>query len=209
VQASYSSSIKNLEAARLRLESYNQESSSLSKEQFDMLKRDYTIAQIQFWLLAKRSESVCNNDIVTILYFYGNSKDCPECENQGFILTYMKNLFEDNLLVFSFDGDFTQEPTIGLLKSIYGVTSYPTLVIGDKVYKYTGKDELFKIICNEFNNNSHCHNTNITGVTINTAHNANSSATIPLVGNKSSNNISGKQNESVNSTALKNITAST
>jgi len=147
VSKTFEDNIKNLESTRERLEEFD-EKSTLNKEDFNILRRDYVLAQIRYWLLAKRTKDVCKRDITTVLYFYSDNVGCPDCGKQAFVLTYLKKLFKDKLLVFSFDSQQEGEPMINILKHTYNVTKYPTLVIeGEKFTSLMDKTESLKEIC--------------------------------------------------------------
>lgn len=112
-----------------------------------LIKREYILAQIRYWLLAERVKEECDIDTVSILYFYSN-EECADCSAQGLILTYLKHNLKDKLLVFSFDSDFSDEPMIGILKRTYNITKVPSLVIGET--KYEGlikRDNILDVIC--------------------------------------------------------------
>ncbi|MDI3544253.1 MAG: hypothetical protein PWQ28_534 [Candidatus Woesearchaeota archaeon] len=140
--------IKDLENTRERLESYSQES-QLKEEEFELMKRKYTISQINFWYIANLLKESCpeQSDFVTILYFYGDEKDCPRCNEQATILDYYKLKLNERLLIFALDSNFEEEPTIQLLMSTYNVSSLPGLVVDSKTYGFLTKEELGKILC--------------------------------------------------------------
>jgi hypothetical protein len=86
---------------------------------------------------------------VTVLYFY--SRKCPDCENQGFVLDYLKKLFGDRLLIFALDREFSEEPMISIIADSYKVSSSPTIVVGDEVFDgFQSKDKLLALICGSF-----------------------------------------------------------
>ncbi len=147
VSKTFENSVKSLIETSERLENYEQ-NANLNKEDLHALKREYILAQLNYWLLAKRTKKICNRDLVTILYFYSTDKECPDCGEQAFILTYLKNEFKDKLLIFALDSTYTDEPMIGMLKDQYEISGYPTLVIEDKVFEsFTSKDEILKTVC--------------------------------------------------------------
>ncbi len=151
VQKTFEQNINNLESTRIRLENFDREA-TLNKNEFDILKNEYILAQIRYWMLAQRTKKLCGNDIVSILYFYSDQEECPDCDKQAFILTYLKKKFKDKLLIFSFDSKFEQEPMILLLKKTYNVTVFPTIVIeGKPKYSFVDKDTILKEICNNYN----------------------------------------------------------
>ncbi|MEK6932365.1 MAG: thioredoxin family protein [Nanoarchaeota archaeon] len=117
---------------------------------FDLLKREYTINELRYWLFSKNVNDICDDDKVSILYFYSNN-DCGACRTQGFVLENLKSEFGKKLLVFSLDSEFQLEPMLNIIKDKYNITATPTLVINEK--KYVGlknSDELFNLICLEY-----------------------------------------------------------
>ena len=147
ISKTFDISVKDLEGARIRLEKFD-ENAKISKDEFDMLKKDYTIAQLRYWLLAKKAKALCNLDLTTIIYFYSTDKVCPDCEDQAFILTYLKQLFGQKLLIFSLDANFEKESMIDLLKSTYSINKYPSLVFDEKKFEgLTSKEKLIEEIC--------------------------------------------------------------
>ena len=150
VAKTFEENIKNLESTRLRIENFDRDA-TLNKNEFDLLKRDYTLAQLRYWLLAKRTKELCGSDIVSILYFFSDDEECPNCNQQAFVLTYLKKLFKENLLIFSFDSKFEKEPMINLLKKSYDIARYPTLIIEDKKYEnFNDKEDILTIICRHY-----------------------------------------------------------
>ena len=147
VSKTFEKNIENLETTRLRLENFD-DKARLNKLEFDLLKREYTLAQIRYWLLAKKTKELCGDDIVTILYFFSDEEECSQCDNQAFVLTYLKKRFEEKLLIFSFDSKFTEEPLINILKTTYDISTFPTIVIeGEKYEGMTKTEEVLEEIC--------------------------------------------------------------
>jgi hypothetical protein len=128
--------------------------SSINSDEFALVKRNYIIDNIKYWLFAERVKDKCQKDMVTVLYFFSESK-CDICPDQGVVLTYYKKIFQDRLLVFPIDTDLGKdEPLIRMLSRQYNITAYPTVVV-DSV-KYEGvvpKEEAGRIICNSFETN--------------------------------------------------------
>ncbi|MCM2325700.1 MAG: hypothetical protein NDI94_04500 [Candidatus Woesearchaeota archaeon] len=152
----YDLSLKHLETTRIRLESYEKDSKINDKE-FELLRREYVQAELRYWLLAQRIKKMCNLDIATMLYFYSTDKECPECSEQAFILTYLKDIFGQDLLIFALDSNYEEEPLIPMIKRAYNVEEYPTIVLGGKVFSgFTTKDELRKELCDTYRNASIC-----------------------------------------------------
>lgn len=150
VQKTFEQNINNLESTRIRLENFDRDA-TLNKNELDILKNEYILAQIRYWLLAERTRKLCGSDIVSILYFFSDEKECADCEKQAFVLTYLKKKFKDRLLIFSFDSKFDNEPMIPLLKKTYNVTSYPTIIIeGSPKNGFQDKNIILNDICNRY-----------------------------------------------------------
>ncbi len=147
LQKTFEESSKNMETSRNKLESYLQDS-SLNKKEYNLLKREYTLAQIRFWLQIKKTKDVCGLEHSVIFYFYGDDDQCPQCADQAYILTYLKNKLSSNLLNFVFDSQLEEEPLIDMLKKIYEIEEYPTLIINGKKFEgFTSKETILKEIC--------------------------------------------------------------
>jgi hypothetical protein len=143
-------SVRDLGQTLEALISYQKES-TINNENYLVLERDYVLDNLRYWLFAKQVQEACEQDIVTILYFY-NKYDCSECENQGTLLTHFKKIFKDKLLVFPIDSSMKDdEVAISLVEAKYGITRYPSIVIKDS--KYEGLiplERLENLICSSF-----------------------------------------------------------
>lgn len=123
-----------------------------------LVQRRYLMDNLRYWLLAKESKQRCSMNIVPILYFY--KKDCASCPEQGTILTFYKNLFEEMLLVFPINMDLQEaEPLAEIMRSQHHVEQYPTIVVDDQKYEgVVDKDEMKKIICRSLPKAPQCQN---------------------------------------------------
>ncbi len=152
IQPLLTDAVINLNKALAKFMDYK-ENARIDPDKEDIIERQYLLANIRYWLLIKRYKEECNNsDVVTILYFFSN--DCRDCPDQGVILTYYKKLYENKLLVFPINVDLEKdEPLITSLRMYYNISSYPTIVIGDKAYRgVVDKEALGFLICKEFGN---------------------------------------------------------
>ncbi len=143
--------LKNLDKARIKLENYAQDS-KINDGSFALLKREYTIEQIKYWLLSEQADKACDQDVVRVLYFYGTESECPDCAEQAFVLNYMKSLFGQRLLIYALDANLESEPMIGVLKKQFNVTSYPGIVVerSPSSNGFLSKDDLLATVCAEF-----------------------------------------------------------
>jgi len=108
------------------------------------LKSEYSRLLVGYWLLANKLKEACKHDTSTIIYFY--SKECASCDDQGFILTYLKSKYSDKLLIFALDADLG-EPSIEVLKKYYSIEEFPSLIIdGEPFDGFHSKEELEEIL---------------------------------------------------------------
>ncbi|MGV8171281.1 MAG: hypothetical protein ACP5OA_01135 [Candidatus Woesearchaeota archaeon] len=146
----FDKAVIELENNRERLGTYNQES-KVKLEDYDMLRREYTLSQINFWQISKQLKNTCpsSSDFVTIVYFFSDSETCKVCDNQATVLNYYKAQLKENLLIFAVDEKLEEkEPAIGVLKQIYNVTEYPTLIIEEKKYSgFIDKETIGNMLC--------------------------------------------------------------
>ena len=150
--ATLDKNIVELDKMRERLERYNEETYTGTKEEFKLLRREYTLAELRYWIFVSRAKEICPMDTVTLLYFYG--AQCDSCGAQGTILTHLKSKFENKLLIFALDADFVDEAMIDILKASYEIKVTPTLVIEDK--KYEGlqtEEQILNVICMHYKEN--------------------------------------------------------
>jgi hypothetical protein len=119
---------------------------TLSKDSADLLrlKTYYTLLQIKDFLLMKKISIKCNTKPVFILYFY--SADCPLCEQQGYVLTYLREQYP-NLRIYSFDYNL-DNPALRTMISLYKIKeTTPAIVINDTVYNgFLDKNKLTSIL---------------------------------------------------------------
>lgn len=142
--------LEELEKTRERIESYSKDA-TIEKNEFEHLEREYFLAEVRYWLLATKAKELCAYDIVTLLSFYSDEEECPLCDQQSFVLSYLKKTFGEKLLIFSFNTKTGNEPMIEIVKTAYAVEEYPSIVMNENVYTgLNDVDVLFPIICNEY-----------------------------------------------------------
>ncbi len=100
------------------------------------LKEPYFLLEIRHYLLLKEIQKKCGRDFDLIIYFYSNDRrECSDCEQQGFILSYLqKKSGYDKVKIYSFDAR-SQSPAIKTLMKINNVNSVPTIIINDVKYE--------------------------------------------------------------------------
>ncbi len=138
--------VDTLEKTRARIESFIKDNKGI--EEYDLLKREYTLEQLRYWFLARETKTICKQDALSVLYFYASEDVCDDCRTQGSILTNLKNQFHDKVLVFALDASFLQEPLVALVKESFNVTSLPTIIIENEPFpSFTSQDTLGATFC--------------------------------------------------------------
>jgi thiol-disulfide isomerase/thioredoxin len=144
IKGAYFTSIKNLDDARLKLENYINYA-KVKEEDFYRLKNEYLDMEINYYILAEKIKKACGNMNI-ILYFYGDDKKCPSCQDEGVHLTYVKEKLKDNVLIFALDT--SRDGPVKLLMQKYDVQhrELPVLVINDNVTGFKTNQEIFKML---------------------------------------------------------------
>jgi len=150
IETTYYTSISHLDNARIKLENYLN-SAEVNQNDYSILRDRYSNVQINYWILGDQIKKACNSDFVTVLYFFGDKKVCPECDDQGIYLSYIKQKYGNKVMVFALDS--AQKGPIRLLVNRYGITNstLPAVVITDRVYGFLTSDKVQSIICKNDN----------------------------------------------------------
>lgn len=125
-----------------------EEDSRIKDPNYLSLKKQYTYVRAQYWVMLERLKSECDVNYTVILYFYGTKTPCPECRDQGVILSHL-SITNNNLYVIpvDFDEDLL---IIDTLNSAFNITKTPTIVINsqNKLEGLTLENELNNILYN-------------------------------------------------------------
>jgi hypothetical protein len=110
------------------------------------LKKYYSLLQVKDYLLLRERAKQCNQKPLTILYFYSNKGDCEDCKKLGYVLTSMREDY-DQLHIYAFDYNLDLS-VIDTLKSIYKLdNNLPILVINRKpYYGFKAREEIEKLM---------------------------------------------------------------
>ncbi len=157
IYAGLDANLATLDQTRQKLERYSQDS-QISKQEFELLRRQYALEQLRYWFLAGHVKDLCQTGAVRIIYFYSDGEICPGCEQQAFVLTYLKKKLGQKVLVFSLD-ERMDEPLIKLLKQQYNVTRYPSLIIEERKVdsdNFVSKAKLLEMICEDTRDEKNC-----------------------------------------------------
>ncbi len=112
------------------------------------LKKQYSLLEIRHWLFMKKTNKECGVNNTLILYFYSNEDDCPKCQTQGFILTWIRKNYP-SVYVYAFDYSI-ENAALDTLKDIYDVKETPSIVVAGKTYnEFVGKKMMEEIVQKE------------------------------------------------------------
>lgn len=109
-----------------RVQSYEQQS-FFQESEFRSIRRNYVLSGIEYWMFAEQTDENCEDyNPNTILFF--TKDDCNECDRQGDLLSDIKRVHGEDVLVFSVYTDL-DDSMINLLRDEYDVQDTPTMVI--------------------------------------------------------------------------------
>jgi hypothetical protein len=147
--------VKDLSESLDEVIAFEEEKKSTDAQKEAIMRR-YILDNLRYWLLAKEGKQKCDLDIVPILYFY--AKECPSCSNQGTVLSFFKNQFGEQVLVFPINLDLReQEPMVEIMMSQFQVSKYPTLIVDNKKFEgVVQKTQLKEVICASLKESEFC-----------------------------------------------------
>jgi thiol-disulfide isomerase/thioredoxin len=99
---------------------------------YNGLKSEYSRLLVSYWLLTQKLQESCEMEAKTVIYFY--RKECPSCDDQGFILTYLKRKYGEKLLIFALDADIS-DASVKTLINYYNVSDYPALIVDGELHQ--------------------------------------------------------------------------
>ncbi len=111
------------------------------------LKQYYSLLEIRHWLYLSRINEICNQSSVLILYFYSNLGDCPRCEEQGYVLSYLHDKY-DSLMIYSLDLNM-ENVVLETIKKNYDIKTAPSLVINGDIHEgFNSRNQIEAVITN-------------------------------------------------------------
>ncbi|MFB6207739.1 MAG: hypothetical protein ABEJ69_00140 [Candidatus Nanohaloarchaea archaeon] len=107
-----------------------EDGSFFRKDVFKDIKHRYILSGIRYWMFAQDLRERCDYNASTVLFFT-NSLDkegCNACARQGQQLDYLKEKYEEDLLVFTIPTSM-DDGMIDILEDQYNVTEEPVVVV--------------------------------------------------------------------------------
>lgn len=110
------------------------------------LKKFYSLLEIKDYILMKRISERCGKKFMFAFYFYGNGKNCEDCQKTSLVLTYLREKYPA-LRVYSFDYNLDLS-AVNTLATIFKIKEpLPIVVIGDETINgFKDKEEMEKIL---------------------------------------------------------------
>ena len=137
--------MEDLSEALQRYEFYTKQS-RVNLDSENLLYRRYLMANLRYWFFYKEFKERCGLNSTIVLFFFG--PDCPDCDVMSDRLTLLKKKYGGDVMVFPINMELAaRDPVANTLKSIYNVTSYPSLIVNGKKYGYLEKKELEGLVC--------------------------------------------------------------
>ncbi len=113
--------------------SYAESQEGFNSADVKSLKENYSLLEIKDYLLMQQIYQKCNASPTSILYFYSNKGDCPDCTDQGYVLTALRQEYPE-LRVYAFDYNLGLG-AVNTLITLYHIPSVlPALVMNGRVY---------------------------------------------------------------------------
>ncbi|MFH1400634.1 MAG: hypothetical protein ABIH41_03880 [Nanoarchaeota archaeon] len=140
----FAQSLQDLNEKSGRLQQYDQQN-KIKEADYMQLRKEYTMSQINYWLLARQVKKLCDSNYSIILYFFDKKENCPTCEDQGVYLDYVKRKLDDSVQIFALD--VNEGGIIDLLKANYQVETTPTIIVDEEPLLFSTYKEIMAIIC--------------------------------------------------------------
>lgn len=127
--------------------SYLESQSGVDVSELGRLKRYYSLLQIKDLLLMQQVSEKCKNiNPVFILYFYSNTGDCEDCEEQGYVLTGLSEKYPQ-LRIYSFDYNLGLSALQTLIDINDVQSTLPALIVsGQPYYGLKTVEDIEKIV---------------------------------------------------------------
>jgi len=108
------------------------------------IKSRFVLTNVQLWLYLQQLDKACGGtDVVSVLYFYPEKRDCLECRAQAQVLNDVTARCA-KVRVFALPTD-ADMPVLKAIIAKYGIAREPSLVINDRRFDgLTAKDSVMR-----------------------------------------------------------------
>jgi hypothetical protein len=97
------------------------------------VKRYYSLLQIKDYLLMQKIAEKCKTSPLSIVYFYSNTGNCPDCEKEGYVLTRIRQDYPQvRVYAFDYNLDLSALQTLISINKIEA--KLPVLMINEDLY---------------------------------------------------------------------------
>ncbi len=94
-------------------------------------KKIYSVLEMEHYLTMKEYSEKCGKNISFIFFFYSNAEPYAQAANRrGFILSSLKERYQDNVMIYSFDFDLDTD-LIKTMKQVYRISQQNVVVINE------------------------------------------------------------------------------
>lgn len=123
-----------------------EEQAKIKDEEYKEIKKEYNYVRTQYWLMLEQLRNQCSNNYTTLLFFYRTLTPCPECRDQGVILSHL-SVKNEGIYVVPVDAD-EELLIVDLIKEAYQVNQTPSIIINgaEKITGLVNSNELLKSI---------------------------------------------------------------
>lgn len=124
--------VSNYNSRLDNLQNY-QEDSFFRSEDFESMKNLYILSGLRYWMFAEELQDKCDYDVDTVLYFttkIGEAEECEACGYTGEQLSFLKQKYGEELLVFTVPTEFN-DGMVDMLEAQYNVTEVPTVIVNE------------------------------------------------------------------------------
>lgn len=136
----------------IRLDQYRAASEEFTKSSFYLdQKRVFNENELIYMTLLTDLKERCGYHQTVVAYFYKNSQECPQCDDESAVLTSINDKLNEDVAIFSYDMDLNIT-SLNLIAKYYNVTAYPcTVVDGVTHCGMQGRDQVMQAICSTSN----------------------------------------------------------
>lgn len=122
--------VDDLRELRKEVASY-ENANKIESARYETVKKRYMNLLLQNLAQVRQYDRNCDRQMIDIIYFY--SDDCEACQDQGTILTHVRQEYDREIVVYPLDTELGMSP-INFLQDYYGVDRYPSLVIDGELH---------------------------------------------------------------------------